>query len=158
MTVKATPFSVSQEWFEQAEHDLVVCRYLIDGQYYGWACYAAQQAAEKALKAARVLSGTVIEQIHTHRMNDLIGTLSDLQAHRPPSPMLIARASTLDPYNEGARYPGQRGKAGEAPHKTFEKATAEDAFKTAKSVLKFSQELIAELEKFWRPSKKGKSA
>lgn len=39
-----------EDWFRQAEKDLKHARNAINGDYE-WACFAAQQAAEKALKS-----------------------------------------------------------------------------------------------------------
>jgi hypothetical protein len=44
-----------REWLEQAERDLVLAKTLIDPkcEFLEWACFAAQQAAEKAAKAVK---------------------------------------------------------------------------------------------------------
>lgn len=41
----------SRDWMDQAERDLQHARSDVDGGYYEWACFSAQQAAEKAVKA-----------------------------------------------------------------------------------------------------------
>ena len=41
----------SRDWFAQAEHDLGLARVALEGARYDWACFAAHQAAEKAVKA-----------------------------------------------------------------------------------------------------------
>ena len=38
-----------RDWLRQAEHDLSVARTTMDAGQFDWACFAAQQAAEKAL-------------------------------------------------------------------------------------------------------------
>jgi len=40
-----------QDWLWQARRDVEHARASLDGQFYEWACFAAQQGAEKALKA-----------------------------------------------------------------------------------------------------------
>ena len=41
----------SRDWFRQAVHDLDHARSALAGGHHDWACFAAQQSAEKALKA-----------------------------------------------------------------------------------------------------------
>jgi len=41
----------SADWMIQAEGDLLHARNDVAGRYYEWACFSAQQAAEKAVKA-----------------------------------------------------------------------------------------------------------
>ncbi len=41
----------SADWMNQAEGDLLHARNDVAGGYYEWACFSAQQAAEKAVKA-----------------------------------------------------------------------------------------------------------
>lgn len=44
----------SRDWMNQAEGDLQHAKSDVQGGYYEWACFSAQQAAEKAVKAVRV--------------------------------------------------------------------------------------------------------
>ena len=39
-----------EDWLRQAERDLNHARHALDDGDYEWACFASQQAAEKALK------------------------------------------------------------------------------------------------------------
>ena len=41
----------SHDWLRQAEKDLAHARLSLDNGDYEWSCFAAQQAAEKGLKA-----------------------------------------------------------------------------------------------------------
>jgi HEPN domain-containing protein len=40
------------DWFRQAKRDLVHARHAAEDGEYEWACFAAQQSAEKGVKAA----------------------------------------------------------------------------------------------------------
>ncbi len=40
----------SHDWMRQAEKDLENARWEKEGGYFEWACFVAQQAAEKAIK------------------------------------------------------------------------------------------------------------
>lgn len=44
------PREEADRWLRQAQHDLEVAAKNIDNGYYADACYAAEQAAQKALK------------------------------------------------------------------------------------------------------------
>lgn len=52
-----------QPWIDQAERDLKVARHLATHGYHEWACFVAQQSAEKAVKAVRLLLGTSIDKM-----------------------------------------------------------------------------------------------
>jgi len=41
----------AQDWIDQAEWNLKHAENDVRGEYYEWACFSAQQTAEKALKA-----------------------------------------------------------------------------------------------------------
>ncbi len=41
----------SADWMDQAEGDLDHARHDLEGAFYEWACFSAQQAAQKAVKA-----------------------------------------------------------------------------------------------------------
>ena len=41
----------SKDWINQAEKDSKVAEVLIKDESFEWSCFAAQQAAEKAVKA-----------------------------------------------------------------------------------------------------------
>lgn len=65
------------------------------------ACFDAQQAAEKALKALLVLRGVQVPR--THAIAELITMLVELGFDMPPD---VHEASTLTDYAVAARYPG----------------------------------------------------
>src|SRR5207248_794600 len=54
----------AQVWFTQAKYDLVVARLLEGHLHHDWACLAAQQAAEKAIKAGWHAYGKTPPAIH----------------------------------------------------------------------------------------------
>ncbi|MFN3974225.1 MAG: HEPN domain-containing protein [Dehalococcoidia bacterium] len=41
----------SADWWARAQRDLQNARWEMGGGFYEWACFVAQQAAEKALKS-----------------------------------------------------------------------------------------------------------
>jgi len=56
-----------KEWVQLANEDLRQAEYLFDGAFYRGACFAAQQAAEKAIKAALLQKGWELERPHNIR-------------------------------------------------------------------------------------------
>src|SRR5262249_57532247 len=50
----------SADWMDQARGDLQHARSDVEGAFYDWACFSAQQAAEKAVKALFQRMGAVI--------------------------------------------------------------------------------------------------
>ena len=59
------PKAEADRWFEQAEADLETARKLVDIGIFCAACFFAQQAAEKALKAAHYASGARVVLGHS---------------------------------------------------------------------------------------------
>lgn len=89
----------SRDWLEQAKGDLEHARKSIGMGDFDWACFAAQQAAEKAAKALHLHQGTII---WGHSVLDL------LEAFPPSSPAseeLKDVARRLDKYYIAPRYP-----------------------------------------------------
>lgn len=61
-----------EEWNNNAAEDLAMARYLYNGDYFRGACYHAQQAVEKTLKARLLSKGWQLEKIHNiRRLNAL---------------------------------------------------------------------------------------
>lgn len=60
------------DWMEQAKADLQHARHSILSGDFEWACFAAQQAAEKALKAVHLRQGAIV---WGHSVLDLLEAL-----------------------------------------------------------------------------------
>lgn len=50
----------AEDWFSQAEHNLHHARRSVEIGDYAWACFAAHQAAEAALKGAHLRLGGIL--------------------------------------------------------------------------------------------------
>ncbi len=87
------------DWFAQATRDLEHARHALDDGDYEWACFAAQQAAEKAVKAAILALGG---EGWGHSVTRL---LLDLGQLRPVPPELVDAARRLDKHYLPTRYP-----------------------------------------------------
>lgn len=63
------------DWFRQAELDLLAARELSGAERFEWACFVAQQAAEKAVKAAHEAAGV---EAWGHSVTGLLHGLDDV--------------------------------------------------------------------------------
>ncbi|HEY4241868.1 MAG TPA: HEPN domain-containing protein [Kofleriaceae bacterium] len=137
---------MSAEWLKQAERDLDVARHVASQGFHEWACYAAQQAAEKAVKAVRLALGTPIETIKKHEIGDVLGAV----AQRHPRPhSVLRRAHLLDAHNQASRYPGLRGQGPAAPCDTYQATDSTDAIATADAIVGFCRPLVTQIDTFW---------
>lgn len=136
----------SQPWIDQAERDLEVARHLATHDFHEWACFTAQQSAEKAIKAVRLSLGTPIDAIKKHEMSELLAEIPELHP-RPDS--RLKKANLLDAHVQGARYPGYRGHGPDAPCKTYWPADSAAAIEIAEAVLAFCKPLHAQIQTFW---------
>jgi len=85
-----------RDWFRQAELDLGAARDARRLDHHEWACFAAQQAAEKAVKALHESVGT---EAWGHSVAELLRGLGDIPAE------LLDAARALDKHYIPARYP-----------------------------------------------------
>ena len=123
------------DWFRQAEADLAHARHALHDGDHEWACFAAQQAAEKAAKAAHAASG---QEAWGHVITELLDAL------RPKKPdiddALLDRARALDKLYIPTRYPN--GLASGAPADFYTRAEAERAIADAEAVLAVCREML----------------
>ncbi len=117
----------SQDWLKQAEHDLKHAELSLRDGDYEWACFASQQAAEKAVNALHLYFR---QEAWGHVIAKL---LRELPVEVPND--LIEKARVLDAYYIPARYPN--GFPEGAPFEHFGKLQAEEAIKYAGEIIKF---------------------
>ncbi len=116
------------DWFRQAEADLLHARHALRDGHHEWACFAAQQAAEKAAKAAHQGLG---QEAWGHSVTEL---LQALQAQVPlVDDVLLDRARSLDKLYVPTRYPN--GLPAGAPADYYTSSEAERAIADAEAVL-----------------------
>lgn len=87
----------ANDWFAQADHDLQHAIWTKSEGRHDWACFAAQQSAEKAVKALHLHLG---QEAWGHVVARL---LQELPAPTPPD--LIEKAKVLDNFYVPSRYP-----------------------------------------------------
>jgi len=123
-----------KDWWWQAEADLCHARNaLVDGDHE-WSCFAAQQAAENAIKALFQKLGM---DAWGHTLTVLIGNLpSTIQ---PPTE-LIDYARILDKHYIPTRYPN--GFDSGAPTDFYTSMEAQYAIRCAEAILEFCRHQI----------------
>lgn len=124
------------DWFRQAEADLEHARGAMRDGRHEWACFAAQQAAEKAVKAAHAALG---QEAWGHVVTEL---LDALRAQEPAiDDVLLDRARALDKLYIPTRYPN--GLAGGAPADFYTRPEAARAIDDAEAVLAVCRRVLS---------------
>jgi HEPN domain-containing protein len=123
--------SRARDWLRQANRDLDVARTTAGAGQYDWACFAAQQAAEKALKA-----------LYQHHHAEGWGRVLDrLLAGLLPDEPELARfrdaAKILDKFYLPTRYPN--GLDAGAPADAYTAGEAAQALDHAQELVAFCQ-------------------
>jgi len=109
------------DWLRQAEADLTHARHALAAGHHEWACFAAQQSAEKAAKAAHQALG---QDAWGHSVTEL------LQALRPQvasiDDALLDRGRSLDKLYVPTRYPNGLPSGAPADYYTARRGGARD--------------------------------
>lgn len=125
----------SADWMAQARRDLEAARWQAEGGYFEWACFAAQQAAAKAVKAVyRALGGAA----WGHAVGELLVGLRE-RAEVPEA--LVSAGRRLDRFYVPARYPN--GWSAGSPQDYYGNEDAERAIADSEQVLRFCEGLLA---------------
>jgi HEPN domain-containing protein len=119
----------SKDWFAQAERDFRHARNARDDGDYEWACFAAQQSADKAVKAIYRRLGL---EGWGHSLKQLLDSLAEIE--QVPSELREA-GLLLDRYYIPTRYPN--GFAQGVPGEYFLAKDAEEAIAYADRILAF---------------------
>jgi len=125
------------DWLRQAQRDLEHARRSQEAGDYEWACFAAQQAAEKALKALHLALGV---EAWGH---SVFRALTALPPTLTVPEELHAYAKALDKHYIPPRYPNSYPEG--APLDFYTRQDAEEALHSAESVVKFCADHIARL-------------
>jgi HEPN domain-containing protein len=126
--------SRSADWLRQGRRDLGHARRAREDGDHEWACFAAHQAAEKALKAAFQGRG---QEAWGHALSDLVGAL----VPDPDSSALVTRAKALDKHYIPTRYPN--GFASGAPMDYYTVEDATKAIDDAEAIIRYCEDLLA---------------
>jgi HEPN domain-containing protein len=123
-------------WLAQARDDLAFARWVLGAdRFYDKGCFVAQQAAEKALKAALYLDGARIVLGHS-----ILDLLERLISNHPELSLLRDDARQLDRFYIPARYPD--GLPGGAPFESFIREDLEKALAMAERIVAAAGDLV----------------
>ncbi|MBC7218310.1 MAG: HEPN domain-containing protein [Candidatus Caldatribacterium sp.] len=122
-----------EDWLKQAERDLSHARLSYEHGDYEWACFAAHQASEKAVKALHLFFG---QEAWGHVVARLLRELPI-----PVPEELIERGMVLDGYYILPRYPN--GFPEGAPFEHFGPLQAKEALEHAGAILAFVRSQMA---------------
>ena len=117
------------DWFRQGQRDLAHARRATKDGDYEWACFAAQQGAEKAVKAVFQKIGA---EAWGHSVAALLETLPDAS---PLESELLDAAKELDKHYIPARYPNSHPQG--APFEYYTRGEARRAVSNAKKIIAF---------------------
>ena len=122
----------SRDWLSQAQGDLQHSRNARQAGDHDWGCFAAQQAAEKAVKGLLLANGG---EGWGHSVTRLLKDLSQVMAVPEP---LIRSAMRLDKHYIPTRYPN--GFDVGAPKDYYTEEDADSAIQDAQAVLDFCRQ------------------
>ncbi|MEW6716769.1 MAG: HEPN domain-containing protein [Chloroflexota bacterium] len=125
-----------KDWFRQAEADLKHARNALEAGDFEWSCFAAHQAAEKALKA---VYQRISQDAWGHTLIILMGNLPE-PIHPPEE--LIDAARALDKHYIPTRYPNSFDSG--APTDFYTQKEAREAIRNAEAILEFCGHQISE--------------
>ncbi len=124
----------ARDWFAQAEKDLALAHLAREHGSHEWACFAAQQAAEKAVKGLHLSAG---QEAWGH-------VIARLLAELPPSigaTHLIEQGRVLDNFYVATRY--ANGHPEGAPFEHYGPLQSEQAIRYAGEILAFVRSQMA---------------
>ncbi len=123
----------ARDWMAQAEKDCAHAAVAQDAGSHEWACFAAQQAAEKAVKALHLFLG---QEAWGHVVARLLTELPEA-----PPPDLIERGKVLDNFYVPSRYPN--GHPEGAPFEHYGPLQSNEALDHAGEIIAFVRAAMA---------------
>lgn len=126
---------IYKRWMNQAERDIDDARFNLSGGRYNVACFLAQQAAEKALKA--YLLSRNVDDVWGHSITELC---DDATKFDDRFRELRKTASLLDKYYIPTRHPDAL--PGGIPSEAFDENDAQRAIELANTVINFVMRLL----------------
>jgi HEPN domain-containing protein len=125
----------SRDWLEQALRDLEQARASRREGRHEWACFAAQQAAEKAVKALHLHLG---QEAWGHVVARL---LRELPASVAVPGTLVEQGRVLDTFHIPARYPNSHPEG--APFEHYGPLQSDEAIGHAGAIIDFVRSQMA---------------
>jgi HEPN domain-containing protein len=123
------------DWFNQALQDLDQAEDSRAAERHEWACFAAQQAAEKAVKALHLHLG---QEAWGHVIAKLLMELPDAA---PVPKDLVERGRVLDNFYIPSRYPNSHPEG--APFEHYGPLQSDEAIRHARAIIEFVRSQMA---------------
>lgn len=124
----------SKDWYAQAERDLEQARASQKEDRHEWACFAAQQAAEKAVKALHLVLG---QEAYGHVIARL---LREVPIEVPED--LVEKGKVLDNFYIATRY--ANGHPEGAPFEHYGMLQSSETIRYASEILEFVRVQMAQ--------------
>ncbi|MCC6442754.1 MAG: HEPN domain-containing protein [Armatimonadetes bacterium] len=124
----------SADWLEQAKADLEHARQSIHIRHFEWACFAAQQSAEKAAKALHMALGNIVWG------HSVLSLLEAVPLPDETTEALLDAARRLDRHYIPSRYPDAHPEG--APKRYYTRAEASQAVMDAEEVVNWCDQNI----------------
>jgi len=119
----------AEDWLSQAERDLEHARHAREAGHHEWACFAAQQAAEEAVKG-------LFQKLGADAWgHSVFGLLQSLPEQARPPERLYDLARTLDRHYVGTRYPNAHPEG--PPYRYYTREDADRALSQAEEIVGF---------------------
>ena len=125
----------SLDWLRQADRDFEQAIDSRHAERHEWACFAAQQAAEKAIKALHLHTG---QEAWGHVIAQL---LEELPETIDVPELLVEKGSVLDNFYVPSRYPN--GHSTGAPFEHYSQLQSEVAIRHAREIIEFARAQMA---------------
>jgi HEPN domain-containing protein len=127
----------SYDWLDQARGDLEHARSDLEREFFDWACFSAQQAAEKAVKA-------VCQKMHIEAWGHSVIDLLDALPESIAIPVELKEAALeLDKAYIPTRYPNAHPSG--APRRRYTRTEAARLIGHAQTIVQFCESLLARL-------------
>lgn len=127
--------SRARDWFNQAMRDLEQAEDSRRAERHEWACFAAEQAAEKAVKALHLHLG---QEAWGHVVARL---LRELPENTLVPGELVEKGRVLDSFYIPPRYPNSHPEG--APFEHYGSLQSEEAVRYAREILEFVRAQMA---------------
>ena len=127
----------SKDWIDEAEGDLEHAKSDLEREFYNWACFSAQQSAEKSVKA-------VFQRMHGeawgHSVADM---LKDLSKRYEVSKELMNGGLELDKAYIPTRYPDAHPSG--SPRSRYTREEAMRLIVYAEEIFEFCSDLLSRI-------------
>lgn len=128
----------SQDWIYEAKKDLEHAKNDLASGFYNWACFSAQQGAEKAIKVVFKKMGA---EAWGH---SVAGLLKELSAKAEIKPALLEAGQELDKAYISSRYPDALP-AG-TPSQLYNRKEAERLIRHGDKIVEFCSNLLSQIK------------